>query len=149
MGLRRQIRNANRKVKIVFFTVHADVMYAVQALGAGGAGYVLKGSGISEIREAIREVLAGGTYVTPSIDRAVLKLQMARAGRSEESQACLTRHQREVLQLIAEGRTGKEVAAILNVSLRTVEFHKYRILKALGVRTTADLVQYAIKHGIV
>ena len=145
----RQIRKANSKVKIVFFTVHADVMYAVRALGAGGSAYVSKASSISEIRQALREVLAGHTYVTPSIERAVCEAQIQRDGQREVSEQRLTRHQREVLQLIAEGRTAKEVAAILNVSLRTVEFHKYRILKALGARTTADLVQYAIRHGIV
>jgi DNA-binding NarL/FixJ family response regulator len=144
----RQIRKVNRNAKIIFFTIRADVTCAVEALGAGGSAYVLKGSSIAEIREAIREVLAGRTYVTPSIKGAVLKAEMERGGRREQLEGGITRRQREVLQLIAEGRTSKEIAALLNVSLRTIEFHKYRILKALGVRTTADLVQYAIKHGI-
>ena len=144
----RQIRKTNRKMKIIFFTVHDDVTYAVEALSAGGSAYVWKGSGIAEIREAIREVLAGRTYVTPSINRAVLKAQMQRAGGREEREPDLTGREREVLQLIAEGRTSRGMAAILSVSLRTIEFHKYRILKALGLRTIADLVQYAIKHGI-
>jgi|SRR5581483_8558685 len=140
----RKIRKANANVKIVFFTMHADAAYVVEALAGGRSAYVLKGSGIAEIREAIREVLAGRTYVTSSVNRDVVKAQLQR----DELEPAITRRQREVLQLIAEGRTSKEIAAMLDVSLRTVEFHKYRILKALGVRTVADLVQYAIKNGI-
>jgi DNA-binding NarL/FixJ family response regulator len=144
----RRIRKVNRSVKIVFFTMHADAAYAMKALGAGASAYVLKSSGIAEIREAIREVLAGGTYVTRSTRRNVIEAQIQRAGRRDEREAALTSRQREVLQHIVEGRTSKEIAAILEVSSRTVEFHKYRIFKALGLRTLADLVQYAIKHGI-
>jgi DNA-binding NarL/FixJ family response regulator len=142
----RQIRKANRKVKIVFLTMHPDVTYAVEGLRAGGSGYVLKSSAGAEIREAIREAQAGRTYITPSINRAVVQAQLQRP--DSAAQCELTPRQREVLQLIAEGRTTKEMAEILHVTTRTIEFHKYRIMKALALRSTADLVQYALKRGI-
>jgi len=144
----RQIRKFSRKVRIIFLTMHPDVTYASEALSAGGSGYVLKSSAGAEILEAILEALSGRIYVTPSIDRAVVQAQMERAGRRDNLQSELTPRQREVLQLIAEGRSSKQMAEILHVSPRTVEFHKYRIMKALALRTTAELVHYAIKRGI-
>jgi DNA-binding NarL/FixJ family response regulator len=144
----RQIRKAKRKVAILFFTMHPDVTYVIEALRAGGSAYVLKTSAGVEIRKAIREALGGRIYLAPSINRAAVQAQQERAGPAARSQSELTTRQREVLQAIAEGRTTKEIAETLHVSLRTVEFHKYRIRKALALRTTAELVQYAIKHGI-
>jgi DNA-binding NarL/FixJ family response regulator len=143
----RQICRSDRRVKIVFLTMHPDVTYAAEALRAGGSAYVLKSSAGSEIREAIREILAGRTYISPSIDAAMVQMQLERAARHNEFR--LTSRQREVLQLVAEGRSSKDVAAILHVSPRTVEFHKYRIMEELGLRTTAELVQYAVKCRIV
>lgn len=145
----RQIRKNNQKVKIIFLTMHPDVTYAAVALGAGGSAYVLKSSAGAEILEAIQEALSGRTYVTPSIDRALVQAEMARAGHRDELQFKLTSRQREVLQLIAEGRTSKEIAGILLVSARTIEFHKYRMMEALALRTTAELIQHALKAGIV
>jgi DNA-binding NarL/FixJ family response regulator len=145
----RQIRKIDPKVKIIFLTMHPDVTYAAEALNAGGSGYVLKTSAGGRILDAVREVLSGRIYVTPSIDRNLLKARMERAGRQDSVQFDLTARQREVLQLIAEGRSSKEIAEILHVSPRTVEFHKYRMMEALGVKSTAELVQYAVKHGIV
>jgi DNA-binding NarL/FixJ family response regulator len=145
----RQIRKIDPKVKIIFLTMHPDVAYAAEALNAGGSGYVLKSSAGGRIVDAVREVLSGRTYVAPSIDRTLLKARMERAGRHDSVQFDLTARQREVLQLIAEGRSSKEIAEILHVSPRTVEFHKYRMMEALGVKSTAELVQYAVKHGIV
>jgi DNA-binding NarL/FixJ family response regulator len=144
----RQIRKRSRKVRIIFLTMHPDVTYAAEAIRAGGSGYILKSSAGVEIVEAIREALRGRTFITPSINRVVVQGQIERAGRQEELHAGLTTRQREVLQLIAEGRNTKEMAEILHVSPRTIEFHKYRIMKALGLGTTAELVQYAIKRGI-
>ncbi len=144
----RQIRKVDRTAKIIFLTMHPDVMYAAEALAAGGSAYVLKSCAGAEIRDAIHEVLRGRIYVTPSINRAVVRAQMKRASRGEKLQSPLTPRQREVLPLIADGRTSKEMAEILHISPRTIEFHKYRILKALSLRTTAELVQYAIKSRI-
>ena len=144
----RQIRRTNRRVKVVFLTAHSEMTYVSEALRVGEA-YVLKSSPVAEILLSIRQVLAGGRYVTPLIDMALLQRAMERARKSEESPVKLTARQREILQLVAEGRTGKEMAAILHLSPRTVEFHKYRLMKALGLSTTANLVQYAVKRGIV
>jgi DNA-binding NarL/FixJ family response regulator len=143
----RQIRKDNRKVKIVFLTMHPDVTYAAEALGAGGSAYVLKSSAGAELLEAIREALSGGIYVTPSIDREVVRVQMERAGR-DDVQTDLTPRQREVLQLLAEGKSLKEVAAILNISIKTAEFHKYRIMSKFGIRTNAEMTKYAVKLGV-
>jgi len=145
----RQIRKFNRKVKIIFLTMHPDVTYAAEALRAGGSAYVLKSSAGAEIREAARAVFSGRSYVTPSINKALVQAQMERPGRQDEVRFKLTSRQREVLQLIVEGRSSKEMAEVLHLSPRTIEFHKYRIMKELALRTTAELVQYAMKSGIV
>ena len=143
----RQIRKADRKVKIIFLTMHPDVTYATYALEAGGSGYVLKSSAGEELITAIREVMRGGVYVMPSIAGPVMQALTGRRRRNE-AEGTLTERQREVLQLLAEGRSAKEVATTLNLSSRTVEFHKYRIMAELGLRTTAELTRYAIKSGI-
>ena len=143
----RQIRKIDGKVKIIFLTVHSDVSYAAEALRAGGSAYVLKSSTGAEIREAVREALSGRIYVTPSISRAAVLAQMERSGHRQDLQPELTSRQREVLQLIAEARSTKEMAKILHLSPRTVEFHKYRIMKALTLRTTLELAEYAMKRG--
>ena len=143
----RQIRRTDRNVRIVFLTMHPDVAYAVAALRAGGSAYVLKTSAGAELLTAIREARAGRIYVTPSIDRTAVQTQMDRAGR-DGLLTELTPRQREVLQLISEGRRSKEIAGILHLAPRTIEFHKNCIMKALGVHTTAELVHYAIKRGI-
>jgi DNA-binding NarL/FixJ family response regulator len=112
-----------------------------------GRSTVLKTSAGAELLEAIREALSGGVYVTPSIDREVVRAQMERAGR-DDVQEDLTPRQREVLQLLAEGKSLKDVAAILKISTKTVEFHKYRVMSKLGLRTNAELTKYAVKLGM-
>ena len=144
----REIRKINRKVKIIFLTMHADPSYAVSALDAGGSAYILKSAEVAEILVAIREVLSGRVYVSPSIDKEVLRVQMDRTGRREEAQTGLTPRQREVLRLLAEGKSLKEVAAVLKISVKTVEFHKYRIMNQLGLRTNAEMTKYAVKVGV-
>jgi DNA-binding NarL/FixJ family response regulator len=142
----RQIRGMDRKVRIIFLSMHPDVAYVAEALRAGGSAYVLKSSAGAELLAAIREARAGRTYVSPSIDRTAVEAQMKRAGRRLATD--LTPRQREVLQLIAEGRRSKEIAEILHLAPRTIEFHRYSVMKALGLRTTTELVHYAIKRGI-
>jgi len=144
----REIRKVNRKVKIIFLTMHADASYAVEALDAGGSAYILKSAGVAEILLAIREALNGRVYVSPSINQEVLRLQMERTGRRDEAQTELTPRQREVLRLLAEGNSLKEVAAALKISVKTVEFHKYRIMNQLGIRTNAEMTKYAVKVGV-
>ena len=144
----RQLKKMRPDVRVVFLTVHADVTYVTEALRAGARGYVLKQSAAEELRSAIRTVHEGGTYVTPLI---ALELgDVLDADQASDSLAVvLTPREREVLQLLAEGRSVKEIAAVLDISPRTVEFHKYNVMEKLGLRTTAELTQYAIKHGIV
>jgi DNA-binding NarL/FixJ family response regulator len=145
----RQIRKTDADVKIIFLTMHPDVTFATEALAAGGTGYVLKNSAGSELIIAIREVAKGRTYVTKSIAEPVKQGLSARSNTWRSPLDKLTSRQREVLQLLAEGLQVKEIAARLNVSPRTVEFHKYRIMDELGLRTTAELSRYAARHGIV
>lgn len=144
----RQIRKINRKVKIIFLTMHPDVIYAAEAFGEGESAYVLKSSAGAELLEAIREALSGVIYVTPSLDREVVRAQVERAGRREDVSTDLTPRQREVLQLLAEGKSLKEVAAILKVSIKTIEFHKYRIMRRLGVHTNAEMTKHAVRLGV-
>jgi DNA-binding NarL/FixJ family response regulator len=145
----RQIRRGHPDVKIIFLTMHPDVSFATEALAAGGAAYVLKNSAGDELLTAIREAASGRTYVTKSIAEAVKQGLSSRSNTWRSSADKLTSRQREVLQLLAEGLQVKEIATRLHLSPRTVEFHKYRIMDELGLRTTAELSRYAARHGIV
>ena len=145
----RQIRKTDQRVKIVFLSMHPDVVYVTEALQAGGSAYVLKSSAGIEILTAVRHALQGKIYISPSIDRPALDAQIKRDSRAHHPSDSLSQRQREVLQLAAEGRNTKEIATILHISPRTVEFHRYRLMEMLGLHTTAELVQYAVKHHIV
>jgi DNA-binding NarL/FixJ family response regulator len=140
----RRMREEGLPGKVIFLTVHADVRLAAEALRAGAAGFVLKDAGGKELIAAVREVLRGRTYVTPRLAPDVL----ASLARPEASPDRLTVRQREVLRQIAEGRTMKEIGAALGLSTRTVEGHKYQMMQALGVETTADLIRHALEHGL-
>jgi DNA-binding NarL/FixJ family response regulator len=144
-----QLRNVGVEAKVVFLTMHRDVGYARRAMEVGAAGFVLKHSAASELVTAVREALRGRTYVTPMIAGELLQSYRDGDSRPHDPGHRLTARQREVLQLFAEGRSAKEVAAVLKLSTRTAEVHKARILEALGLRTTAELVQYAIRNGII
>lgn len=144
----RQIRKAQPQTKVIFLTMHPDATYATEAFRAGASGYVLKNSAASELVNAIQEVLKGRTYLTPLVAKDAIATWVQAPG-PEMPSASLTSRQREILQLVAEGRSAKEIASILHISPRTVEFHKYRTMEVLGLRSTAELTQYAIKHGIV
>jgi len=144
-----QLRDLGVKAKVVFLTMHRDVAYARLAMEAGASGFVLKHSAAAELVTAVRDALRGQTYVTPLIAGELLRSYREGDAGSGESAHRLTARQREVLQLIAEGRSAKEVAGMLKISIRTAEAHKARILHALGLRTTAELVQYAIRQGII
>jgi len=144
----RQLQKSQFCPKIIFLTMHPDATYATEAFRAGASGYVLKSSAADELVRAIEEALRGRVYVTPLVAGEVLH-DLMQAPQSQVKPAPLTPRQREVLQLVAEGRPAKEIAAILKVSPRTVEFHKLRIMETLGLHTTAELTQYAIRHRIV
>ncbi|MEE9282032.1 MAG: response regulator transcription factor [Myxococcota bacterium] len=145
----QQLRKAGSEAKIIFLTMHADVTYAMRAFDAGASGFVLKHSAASELTTAIREALAGRTYITPLIAKELVEACRERAEQDADPLRKLTPRQREVLQLLAEGRSAKEIAAVLNVSRRTAEFHKYRMMEELGIRTSAELIRFAIRHGVV
>jgi DNA-binding NarL/FixJ family response regulator len=125
------------------------VAYAVSAFKAGASGYVLKHSAPDELITAIREGLKGRTYVTPLIAGKLLHAYESGSYSGTDTVLSLSSRQREVLQLLAEGRSAKEIAAILNISAKTVEYHKYRMMDDLGIKTAAELTRYAVKQGIV
>ena len=143
------VRLEGLSAKIVFLTMHRDVAYARRALEAGAVGFVLKHSVSAELVTAIREALQGKTYITPLIAGELLDSYRGGDARSGDSTTRLTVRQREVLQLIAEGLSAKDVAAALKISVRTAEAHKARILEALGLQSTAELVQFAIRSGLI
>lgn len=145
----RRLQKMPRAPKIVFLTMHEDATFVMEAFRAGASGYVLKRSAPDEIITAIQEAIQGHVYISPFVSGDLLNALMEKHGHREKLKPELTSRQREILQLFAEGKSPKEIAAILNVSVRTVEFHKYRIMDATGARTIAELTRYAIAHGIV
>ena len=143
----RQIKQKSRNVKLVYLTMNEDPDLAAEAFRAGASGYLLKSSAASELAAAIREVAQGRSYITPLVAEGLVEaLQQAPDRKPGED---LTPRQREVVQLLAEGRSMKEVAALLNLTPRTVAFHKYQMMEQLKVKSTAELIQYAVKHHIV
>lgn len=144
----RQIKKFRPTTKIVALTMHSEPTLVAEALKAGASGYVLKSSAVEELERAIREVMLGRTYVTSLIAKDVFAVLMEVSG-AENPEPQLTARQREVLQLIGEGRTMKEIAATLNISPRTAESHKYDMMHALGCKTTADLIRHAVKLRLV
>jgi DNA-binding NarL/FixJ family response regulator len=142
----RRLKAAKSDAKVIFLTMHAEPQLATEAFRAGASGYVLKHSAGEELITAIREVLRGKTYLTPLITKDVIT---ALTEPASEPGVKLTPRQREVLRLLAEGRRMKEIAAILQLSTRTVETHKYEMMRSLGVESTAELVRYAIQIGLV
>jgi DNA-binding NarL/FixJ family response regulator len=144
-----RLRQLGNKVPVVFLTMHRDVTFARRALEVGASGLVLKHSASLELVIALRAALEGRTYLTPQLAGDVLEIMKQDPERSQDPAAALTLRQREVLQLLAEGRSAKEIAVGLSISTRTVEFHKYQMMETLGLRTSAELIHFAIKHGIV
>ncbi len=144
----RQLRRLMPGVKLIFLTVSEDPDLAAEAFRVGASGYLLKNSAASELLKSIQEVSLGRSYVTPLVTQGLVTSLLRDPGHAP-GKAHLSDRQREVLQLLVEGRTMKEVARILNITPRTVAFHKYNIMDDLGIKTGAGLVQYAVKHGIV
>jgi DNA-binding NarL/FixJ family response regulator len=145
----RQIKKTDKNIKIVFLTMHPDATYAANAFEAGASGFVLKHSAPSELITAIHEAMKGRTYVTPLIAGDLIRSYQEGGSTEKDLFKKISPRQREILQLLAEGKSGKEIASILNISARTVEFHKYRMMEQLNIKTSAELVQYAVKHGII
>jgi DNA-binding NarL/FixJ family response regulator len=143
----RQIRQKLRDVKLVFVTMNEDTDLAAEAFRAGASGYLLKRSAASELVAAIREVMQGRSYVTPLITNALIGSLLHHSEQKPTRE--LTPRQREVLQLLVEGYSMKEVAKLLDLTPRTVAFHKYQMMAHLNVKSTAELIQYALTHRIV
>lgn len=145
----RQIRREDKEIKIVFLTMHANAAYATSALEAGASGYVLKSAATDELVTAIREALQGRTYITPQVAGELVQVCQDGTRRPITGAADLTHRQREILQLLAKGCAIKEIAASLDTSPKNVEYHKYRLMELLGIKTTAELVRYAVLQGLV
>jgi DNA-binding NarL/FixJ family response regulator len=144
----RQMRGAGSRAKMIFLTMHREALYAARCLEAGASGFVLKHSAASELVTAIEEVLKGGTYITPQVAGELVGSFRRGGPAVDDALGELTPRQREVLQLVAEGRSCKQIAALLGISRRTAEFHRARLMEVLGLQSTAELVQYAIRTGL-
>jgi DNA-binding NarL/FixJ family response regulator len=145
----RRLRKLVPQAKLIFVTMHADQAYISEAFKSGASGYLLKRSAGSELVQAIHTVMNGNYYVTSLIAKDLVHSALE-GGRTPVIQHdTLTVRQREVLQLVAEGRTVKEIAAVLNISPKTVEFHKSHLMEQLDLHTTAELTKYALTHGLI
>jgi DNA-binding NarL/FixJ family response regulator len=142
----RRLYQGHTSSKVVFLTMHADTRLLREAFQCGGVGYVLKQSAGEELLFALRQVMSGQNYISPSIEKELKHETLAKA--DEKQHFNLTPRQREVLQLLCAGYTMKEIANQLNISTRTAETYKYQIMEGLGVESTAELIQYAIKLGL-
>jgi len=140
----RRLKAEGLDAKVIFLTMHADARMATEAFREGASGFVLKQGAGEELITAIEDVLNGRTYLTPRLTKDVFTSLAA----NPSEQVTLTPRQREVLRLLADGKRMKEIAAILGLSTRTVETHKYEMMQTLGVSSTAELVRYALKHGV-
>jgi DNA-binding NarL/FixJ family response regulator len=144
----RQLKKLMPRVKLIFLTMNPDLDIASEALRLGASGYLLKNSHTDELLKAVRDAVRGTTYVTPQI-RHDMEQRFIRNPKTASRPTHLTPRHREIVQLLAEGRSAKEIASILEISVRTVRFHKYEIMKELGIHSNAELVQYAIKHALI
>jgi two-component system response regulator NreC len=142
----RDITRASRRTKTIVVTVHTADQYVLAALQAGVRGYVLKSQATAELVQAIQEVMRGGRYLSPGISEAVVQAYLAKTDLPADP---LTPREREVLQPIAEGKTTKDIAGLLGLSVKTVESHRTRLMEKLDIRQTAGLVRYAIRRGLI
>ena len=145
----QQITELTPSVRLIFLTMNENRELAAEAFRRGASGYLLKTSAASELVVAVREALRGRRYLSPIISRMDLRRFLRTHGEETKNEALLTQRQREVLQLLAEGRSMKEVGSVLNLATRTVAFHKYRIMAILGLKSNAEIVQYAIRNSMI
>lgn len=144
-----QVKQELRAVKVIYLTMNPDPEIAAEAFRRGASGYLLKTCAASEMVVAVRAVLEGRSYMTAALSRDDITYLRLQSKKLVEEEDKLTERQREVLQLLAEGKVMKEIGAILNMTTRTVAFHKYRIMEALRVKSNAELVRYAVRNHIV
>ncbi|MEC4889366.1 MAG: response regulator transcription factor [Nitrospira sp.] len=145
----RKLHKELPDTKIIFVTMHADQAYVAEAFKAGATGYLLKRSAASELLQAIQSVMNGHNYVTPLIAKSLVQSMVTGRTPAVKTGHKLTPRQREVLQLVAEGNTVKEIATALDISPKTVEFHKTQLMEQLDIHTTAELTRYALAHGLI
>jgi DNA-binding NarL/FixJ family response regulator len=144
----RRLKKVNPKLKLIYLTMNNDVELAREALEAGASAFVLKNAPSSELLKAIRGALKGQSYLAPEIRKAMNKA-FIRDPKAATRHQHLTDRQREVLQMLAEGRTLGEIASQLKISYRTARFHKFKIREELGISKDSDLIKYALKHGLI
>jgi DNA-binding NarL/FixJ family response regulator len=144
-----EVRKFSPNVRVIFLTMHRDVAYARRALEAGAVGFVVKHAALDELVLAVRAAAQGRIFVTPALAGEVLRAMKHDPLETADPVASLTLRQREVLRLLVDGLTTKEIGSKLHISARTVEDHKYRMVESLGVKGNAELIHFAIKHGIV
>ncbi len=140
------LKRDNPDARVVFLTMHRDAAYARRALEAGAFGFVLKHSAPAELVLAVRAALQGRTFITPDLAAEIVRTAQQKATDPLDT---LTPRQREILQLLAEGKSAKEIATTLDLSTRTVEFHKYGLMDTLGLENSAELIRFAIKRGLI
>jgi DNA-binding NarL/FixJ family response regulator len=145
----RRLRKISPHTKLIFVTMHADQAYISEAFKSGASGYLLKRSAGSELVQAIQAVMNGNYYVTSLIAKDLVNSALVGRRTPLVQRDTLTVRQREVLQLVAEGRTIKEIATVLSISPKTVEFHKSQLMEQLDLHTTAELTKYALTHGLI
>ena len=143
-----QIRRLFPATKLVYLTMNMSPEVAAEAFRRGASGYIVKSSAAEELVRAIRRALKSESYLSPLITKETVEF-LLRSGDSSAEEKRITRRQSEVLQLLAEGMSMKEIAGVLNLKPGTVAFHKYRIMESLGLKTNAELLQYAIKHHLI
>lgn len=149
MEATRQIRAETPRTKVIALSMHSDARFVAEMLKAGSSGYLLKDSAFEELARAIKAVTANQTYLSPGISGVVIKDYVGRLGEARPEPATpLTPREREVLQLVAEGHSSKEIAAKLHVSLKTVDTHRQQIMGKLGLRSVAELTKHAIREGL-
>jgi DNA-binding NarL/FixJ family response regulator len=141
----RRLREASPQTKTVLLTMHTEDLYVLEAMQAGAVGYVLKTDPVQHFIQAIRDVLQGEVYLSPRISRVVVTAYLSKASLPPDP---LTSREREVLQLVAEGKTTKEIAWCLGLSVKTVESHRIKLMHKLDIHETATLVRYAIRRGL-
>jgi len=145
----RQCGSVSPKTRVVILSMHDDKTHVTQAIRAGVAGYLLKGAAVAELPMALKAVMAGETYLTPKVARHVVDGFLQDEGSEPDPLEGLPKRQREILQLIAEGRSSKEIAALLDVSVKTVETHRARLMERLDIHDVPGLVRFAIRSGLV
>jgi DNA-binding NarL/FixJ family response regulator len=145
----KQIKNSLPSAKLIFLSMHANAMYLRKTFAAGASAYVLKSGVIDELLKAIRQVLDGNTYVSPGCGPNALDGLRGRSGKPSREEDELTGRQLEVLQLIVEGKPSKEIAYLLGISIKTVDFHRGRIMERLGAHTVAEIVRIAVEQGFI